>query len=144
MEQGKSYDAAYDQAEESEKKMSIEEEKEHPLSLNKKWKRRVKGVDGKSINVYTVDGDYVRDKYYNEFTMGGNGYRYKFIPKSEVWLEQCLDDQDAEDTLVHEVKESKLMAKGWSYNKAHKAASSTEKHKREKQSDQLENKYVNP
>lgn len=74
-----------------------------------------------------VDGTEVRDKLYVDFVMGGNPYRYKFIPKDEIWIEKAQTAPEKHMTIIHEIMESGKMAKGESYGKAHDETAETEK-----------------
>ena len=48
-----------------------------------------------------VDGAYVRDHIYIDYVEGGHYYRYSFIPKDEVWLEDEMSRLDTISTAVH-------------------------------------------
>lgn len=95
----------------------------------KEWKRWFETLwDGTKI--YIVDGPYIRDNMYVDFTMGGHGYVYDFIPKDEIWLEEMLIKEDDSFDLMHEIYEYTLMkyVKGFEkYEKAHDASANVEK-----------------
>ena len=55
-----------------------------------------------TIYIYEVDGTEIRNHIDTDFTEGGHGYRYDYIPKDEVWIES---EKDREATLIHEVVE---------------------------------------
>lgn len=61
------------------------------------------------LAIYTVNGTYVRNKLFTDFTMGGHSYVYDFVPENEVWIDDCLNDIDREATIVHELKEARVM-----------------------------------
>ena len=55
--------------------------------------------------IFLVDGEYIRDRMYIDFTEGGSWLRYPlFIPENEIWL----DDFNATElirVLIHETAE---------------------------------------
>ncbi len=77
--------------------------------------------------VYMVDGARVKIEHEIEFVEAGNGWRWKFIPKDQLWLDANLDIYDQPFNLYHESYEVGLMSKGMSYDKAHEKASAAEK-----------------
>jgi hypothetical protein len=78
----------------------------------------VEKVDGKTI--WIVDGAVVRREIFPEFLYGGNGERYLFVPKDEIWIDQSIAAEEFQYTLSHELHERDLMAqKGMSYADAH-------------------------
>lgn len=74
------------------------------------------------VNGYLVDGEMVRDFYYEDFTEGGHGYVYNWIPKDEVWIDDDVSEEERPDVILHEVYEREKMINGESYEEAHKAA----------------------
>ena len=51
------------------------------------WKRFYKKLDSDGgINVFLVDGEYVRDNVTIEFALGGHHYVYDQIPENEISL----------------------------------------------------------
>lgn len=79
------------------------------------------------INVYVVSGEVVRDKYKTDFSQGGHGYVYDWIPKDEIWLEEEESDEFPA-ILGHEYFEMMMMRElGMSYEDAHEEASKIEK-----------------
>lgn len=89
--------------------------------------RRLPRPDLAPLKVYLAAGARIRDSVEVDFTMGGNGYRYKFIPTNEVWIDENLDEHDRGATIVHEVAELRLMREGMPYGKAHDKASEVER-----------------
>ncbi len=63
----------------------------------------------KSIKVYIVDGDYVRDKYHTEYVEGGHGYVYSWIPKDEIWIDNDTAEIEWPFIIEHEYYELRLM-----------------------------------
>jgi hypothetical protein len=82
--------------------------------------------------IWQVHGDKVRKQLKTDFTEGGHGLVYPFIPKNEVWLDDDLGDSEVKHVLTHELHERNLMRTGMKYNKAHAAASKLEALTREK------------
>jgi hypothetical protein len=77
--------------------------------------------------VYLVSGKKVRQGYYLDFTGGGHGYVYGFIPKDEVWIEKEVKaEKEKSFDLIHEITERDQMKLGMGYNKAHDHASKVE------------------
>jgi hypothetical protein len=75
-------------------------------------------ADGRII--WIVDGAVIRREIFPEFLYGGNGERYLFIPKDEIWIDQSISAEEYQYTLAHELHERDLMAqKGMSYADAH-------------------------
>jgi hypothetical protein len=87
------------------------------------WQKLKNGV-----SVWIVDGRLVRSVFDIEFTEGGHDHVYEFIPSKEVWIDNAVEEQERPYTLVHELHERNLMAKGWDYDKAHADSSRLEYH----------------
>lgn len=79
--------------------------------------------------VYLVDGELVRNDLDIDFTCGGNEAVYpNYVPRSEIWIDNALSPLDRTATALHEIVERDLMmSKGWSYDRAHDAASARER-----------------
>lgn len=77
-----------------------------------------------------VDGTYVRNNFDSDFSQGGNGFRYKFIPRKEIWIDYQISDDEWPFIIFHECHEVELMRKGWTYGKAHDAAKKLEDDRR--------------
>lgn len=104
-------------------------------SLDKKFKSEifVKIPYGRfdDISIYLVDGDYVMENIYPDFTQGGNGQIYgikakaegkpKFIPENEIWIDINLDSREYPYIILHEYVEMKLMESGLSYDDGEKS-----------------------
>lgn len=79
------------------------------------------------IEVYVVSGEAVRDRFKTDFSQGGHGYVYDWIPKGEIWLEQEESDEFP-FILAHEYAEMVMMRElGMEYEEAHGMASRIEK-----------------
>ena len=82
-----------------------------------------------NLRIYAVDGTAVRNRVDVDFTCGGTGARYAYIPMGEVWIDDALmgSGTDASATLLHEVVERTLMLRGMTYDKAHDRANERER-----------------
>jgi hypothetical protein len=80
----------------------------------------------KKIKVWIVSGELVRDLFFIDFTEGGHGYVYSFIPKNEIWIDDDIDIDEIKFVLLHEFHERNLMVKGMKYDSAHKKSSEIE------------------
>lgn len=83
----------------------------------------------RDLAIYLVDGERVRNELDIDFTCGGNEAVYpNYVPKGEIWIDDALSALDRTATLLHEIVERDLMiTKGWSYDRAHDAASARER-----------------
>ncbi len=89
------------------------------------WKMLTSGV-----SVWIVDGRLVRSVFDDDFTEGGHDHVYEFVPQKEVWIDNDLEEAERPYVLFHELHERNLMAKGWTYDKAHEDSSRLEYHYR--------------
>ena len=77
--------------------------------------------------IVAVDGAVVRDNLETGFIGGTNAFASpQWCPQGTVVLEQGFSNRDLLAFLIHELKESALMATGQSYEDAHDAANRTE------------------
>ncbi len=81
------------------------------------------------LAVYEVSGEWVRNERDIDFTQGGNEAVYpNYVPRGEIWIEDGLSPLDRTATVFHEIYErNMMMGKGWSYDRAHDAASAAER-----------------
>jgi hypothetical protein len=79
-----------------------------------------------AVRVWIVRGDLVRDLYFIDFTEGGHDKVYHFVPENEVWLDDDVGPRERRFVLLHELHERALMAKGWTYGRAHRDSSHVE------------------
>jgi hypothetical protein len=89
--------------------------------------RRNDGRTQPPDQVWIVDGRGVRDRFDPNFTQGGHGLRYRFVPRREIWIDDAISERELEPTLGHEAHELALMREGWSYYDAHDSALAFEK-----------------
>lgn len=87
--------------------------------------RRFADVDG--VKVWAVNGKLVRDRFNSDFSQGGHGYVYPWIPKGEIWIDEVLSLDEVPYVVEHERFERKLMKeRGLSYDEAHELAKARE------------------
>lgn len=76
--------------------------------------------------IVLVDGTWVRNHLDSDFSQGGNGYRYKFVPRGEIWIDAEIDPVEWPFIELHECEEAELMKRGHSYSRAHDRAKKIE------------------
>ncbi len=84
-------------------------------------KERIYKYSNDRVQVYFVDGEYIRSKIDIDFIGGGHDYVYDWIPAGEIWL----DDRHRKEyqfILLHELHERNKMIVGETYNRAHSDA----------------------
>jgi hypothetical protein len=81
---------------------------------------------GNGVSVWIVNGRLIRSVFDIDFTEGGHDYVYEFVPESEVWIDDAIEEKERGYVLLHELHERNLMASGWPYNKAHVESSRLE------------------
>ncbi len=104
------------------------------LKLKKNLKKLISSVhknllqeySTKNVKVWIVDGEAVRGLFFVDFTEGGHGFVYPFIPKGEVWIDDDVEFSELKFVLLHEMYERRLMSKWMPYDKAHKKSSEIE------------------
>lgn len=99
---------------------------ENKTGLNKQHIKTINTLRSEVVNVFTVNRNYVNLHYYPDFTMGGHHYvgkEYEFIPDSEIWIDQDLDETGRAATIEHERIEYELMKfDDLPYEEAHEIA----------------------
>lgn len=85
---------------------------------------RTYGTSG-DITAFIVNGRYVRNNTFLDFTMGGNHERYEFVPENEIWIDNA-NIGEADFILLHELVESREMRSGKDYDTAHDIANKVE------------------
>ena len=89
--------------------------------------KQIGTVESGAVKVVLVDGDVVKTQHDMDFIEGGNGERYGFIPKDEIWLDDSLEVHDLPFILYHEATERRLMSRGMDYDNAHEQANIPER-----------------
>jgi hypothetical protein len=87
-------------------------------------RRQIDVVNGRAV--WLVSGRCVRDRAYVDFTLGGHGYRYRFISRREIWLDDAVRPSERGAILHHEAVEVAHMSAGMPYPQAHALASHAE------------------
>jgi hypothetical protein len=131
MLQGKTYHQALRRATLAEKRerRAALRRPDLPLEAARRAVRREKIGEVVEVRaeLWLVDGRGVRDRFYPEFTMGGHGLRYRFIPRREIWIDDAVIASERAEVIAHEVLELQLMRRGMSYPDAHRRASALER-----------------
>ena len=128
MRRGASYKNALDQANVVERKLRLEADGKINKCDPKRARLRLYRRMPDGTRVYIVDGDYVRDSSGDvNYTEGGHGYVYKYVPKGEIWIDVQLQSREIPLIVEHEYVEQHLMRdKGMPYERAHVIASKEE------------------
>jgi hypothetical protein len=82
------------------------------------------------INMWIVDGIFIRNSIDEEFTNYGQHYRFPYIPKDEFWLDREAAQNEQQFFIDHLLLEHRLMEKGMSYDKALDLADHAERKER--------------
>lgn len=85
--------------------------------------------------VWIVDGAYIRGHMDEEFTNFGQHYRYPYIPRNELWIDQEAAHDERPFFVEHLIVEHDLMAKGASYADALDRADRVERRERRRAGD---------
>ena len=119
------------------KPVSILEYKKHKDKKKRRKKAQQEGVRLEKLDtvgdveVWLADGRLVREKYFIDFTQGGNHERYNWIPDNEIWIDDDMSLDERSFIIVHEFLERYLMREGnMSYDEAHKHADELEEYLR--------------
>jgi hypothetical protein len=79
------------------------------------------------VRVWVVDGNLVRSYYKTDYTEGGHGYVYPWVPRLEIWIEDGVDRCELPFIVSHEYIERRLMRDaGIDYDTAHNICSKVE------------------
>jgi len=87
------------------------------------------------LQVWIVDGGYIRSHKDEEFTNFGQHYRYPYIPTNELWIGREAKHDERQFFIDHLLVEHRLMAKGMPYEKALPAADRRERKERRRAGD---------
>lgn len=92
-------------------------------------------VGDQSIQVWVVDGQYLRTFVDEEFTNFGQHYRFSYIPEFEFWLDREMEANESNYFIEHLKVEWSLMRAGKPYDEAIVDADQVEKDLRVKSGD---------
>jgi hypothetical protein len=87
------------------------------------------------IQIWIVDGAYIRGRMDEEFTNFGQHYRYPYIPDKEFWIDQEAENNEKAFFIDHLLVEHELMAKGMAYDRAIEKADRAERAERRRAGD---------
>ena len=90
---------------------------------------------GVPVEVWYVDGEYVRTYLDEEFTNFGQHYRFPFVPVGEFWIDEEGSRDEVDFFVGHLLVEHELMAKGKPYSEAIVEADKVEVSMRREQGD---------
>lgn len=93
-----------------------------PVQPPEWWKKPIGQACPHGKIFYFVDGRYIRNTWDSDFVQGGNGYRYRFCPRGELWIDDSIPEDEWPYVGLHECHEAELMKKGMSYEQAHDRA----------------------
>ena len=102
-----------------------------PLKLPYLRKDETRG----DIQVWIVDGAYVRGRIDEEFTNFGQHYRYPYIPEKEFWIDDEAEHDERSFFIDHLLTEHELMSKGMAYGDALVRADQVERKERRRAGD---------
>ncbi len=79
------------------------------------------------VEVWIVDGNVVRSYYKTDYTEGGHGYVYPWVPRPQIWIEDGVDRREIPFIISHEYLERRLMRdEKLDYDTAHEICSKFE------------------
>jgi len=87
------------------------------------------------LEVWMVDGSYIRSHIDEEFTNFGQHYRYPYIPLNELWIDREAEHDERRFFIDHLLVEHRLMAEGMPYEKALALADHAERKERRRVGD---------
>jgi hypothetical protein len=88
------------------------------------------------LQIWIVDGAYIRGHIDEEFTNFGQHYLYPYIPLNELWIDQEAENNEQQFFIDHLLVEHRLMAKGVPYEKALPTADREERKERRRAGDE--------
>jgi hypothetical protein len=79
------------------------------------------------VEVWLIDGNLARSYYKTDYTEGGHGYVYPWVPRPEIWVEDGVDRREMPYIVCHEYIERRLMRdEELDYDPAHEICSKVE------------------
>jgi hypothetical protein len=88
-----------------------------------------------NIQIWLVDGAYIRTSIDEEFVNFGQHYRYPYIPINEFWIDREATQDERKFFIDHLLVEHRLMAAGLPYEKALPRADQVERRERRRAGD---------
>ncbi len=87
-----------------------------PASLKSAY---IEKVDERGdLQIWVVDGTFIRSHIDEEFTNFGQHYRYPYIPINELWIDREAEHDERQFFIDHLLVEHRLMAEGVPYEEA--------------------------
>jgi hypothetical protein len=83
-----------------------------------------------NLQVWIVDGSYIRTRMDEEFTNFGQHYSFPYIPENELWIDREAKNDETRFFIDHLLVEHRLMEKGVPYDKALVEADKVERRER--------------
>jgi hypothetical protein len=96
--------------------------RQHLLDLEHRWKHYLGESCPHGLKIALVDGTHIRNTYDSDFSQGGNGHAYDFVPRDEIWIDEEIDRSEWPFIAFHECQEVEFMKRGLSYDEAHDRA----------------------
>jgi hypothetical protein len=87
------------------------------------------------LNIWIVDGSYIRGHIDEEFTNFGQHFRFSYIPEKELWLDQEAHNDERQFFIDHLLVEYRLMKHGMPYDDAIVEADKHERKERRRAGD---------
>lgn len=109
-------------------------------SRNDTWKKYLGEDCPHGLRIVLVDGTHVRNTWESDFSQGGNGYAFGFIPRTEIWIDWNITKEEWPFIAYHECVEVEAMKRGLTYNQAHTLA----KRKEDRYRHELTNSFRSP
>jgi len=88
-----------------------------------------------NLQIWLVDGSYIRNHINVGFTNYGQHYSCSYIPLNELWIDYEAKDNEQRFYTDHLLTEHRLMAEGMSYYEAAKKADLVERRERRRTGD---------
>jgi hypothetical protein len=86
------------------------------------WKKFIGEACPHGLKIALVDGTYVRNNFDSDFSQGGNGFRFRFISRKEIWIDAEIHKDEWPFIAFHECQEAERMRRGYGYSRAHDQA----------------------
>jgi hypothetical protein len=87
------------------------------------------------LQIWIVDGAYIRSHIDEEFVNFGQHYRYPYIPDNEFWIDREAEHDERKFFIDHLLVEHRLMAGGMPYDHAIVKGDQTERKERRRAGD---------
>ena len=82
------------------------------------------------LQIWIVDGTFIRGHIDEEFTNFGQHYRYDYIPVNELWIDREAEHDERQFFIDHLMMEHRLMEQGMPYDQALPKADQEERKER--------------